>query len=136
MTSKLPSRVGSRSILKRWSYKAKMGNSCTLNPKSAVFLPMTSSLALRTLWRALPIVVKVATVSLWQIPNITPVLSWSCSIGPHSFLPPVLLLVIVVVSVTVVVVVVVVIGVIVVGVSLVVFPLPFIAFTNSGSPTL
>nr|GEZ45693.1 putative reverse transcriptase domain-containing protein [Tanacetum cinerariifolium] len=94
---------------------------------------MTSSLALRTLWRALPIVVKVATVALWQIPNITPALSWSYSIGPRSFLPPVLLLVIVVVSVTVVVVVV---GVIVVGVPLVVFPLPFIAFTNSGSLTL
>ncbi|GKG24146.1 hypothetical protein Tco_0392182, partial [Tanacetum coccineum] len=47
---------------------------------------------------------------------------------PGSFLPPILLLVIVVVSVAVVVVVVV--------VSLVVFPLPFIAFTNSGCPTL
>nr|GFD17546.1 hypothetical protein [Tanacetum cinerariifolium] len=58
---------------------------------------------------------------------------WGCSIGPGSFLPPVLLLVMVVVSVTVVVVVV---EVIVVGVSLVVFPLPFIAFTNSGTPTL
>ncbi|GJY97408.1 hypothetical protein Tco_0514318, partial [Tanacetum coccineum] len=56
---------------------------------------------------------------------------WGCSIGPGSFLPPVLLLVIVAVSVAVVVV-----GVIVVGVSLVVFPFPFIAFTNSSSPTL
>ncbi|GKE85506.1 hypothetical protein Tco_1559248, partial [Tanacetum coccineum] len=47
------------------------------------------------------------------------------------FLPPVLLLVIVVVSVAVVVVV-----VVIVVISLVVFPLPFIPFTNSGSPTL
>nr|GFD48213.1 hypothetical protein [Tanacetum cinerariifolium] len=57
---------------------------------------MTSSLALLTLWRTLPIVVRVATVAP----------CWGCNIGPGSFMPPVLLLVMVVVSVTVVVVVV------------------------------
>ncbi|GJS40321.1 hypothetical protein Tco_0565364 [Tanacetum coccineum] len=67
------------------------------------------------------------------ISSITSTLGWGlCSIGPGSFLPPVLLLVIVVVSVAVVVVVM----VIVVGVSLVVFPFPFIAFTQfSAAPT-
>ncbi|GKB38385.1 hypothetical protein Tco_0883327 [Tanacetum coccineum] len=58
------------------------------------------------------------------------------SIGPGSFLPPVLLLVIVVVSVTVVVVVIVVVVVVVVGVSLVIFLFSFVAFTNSSSLTL
>ncbi|GKD74783.1 hypothetical protein Tco_1333065, partial [Tanacetum coccineum] len=83
-------------------------------------------------WRALPIVVRVATIAPWYIPSITPTLNWGCSIGPGSFLPLVLLLVKVVVSVVVVVVV----RVIVVGVSLVVFPFPLITFTNSSSPTL
>ncbi|GKG35740.1 hypothetical protein Tco_0440894, partial [Tanacetum coccineum] len=72
---------------------------------------MTSSLAL---WKALPIVVRVATVAFWQISSITPALSWGCSIGPGSFLPPILLLVIVVVSVVVVVVVVIVVVMVIV----------------------
>ncbi|GKF09955.1 hypothetical protein Tco_0044179, partial [Tanacetum coccineum] len=86
---------------------------------------MTKPTTFTTLRRALSIVVRVATVALW-----------GCSIGPGSFLPPVLLLVIVVVSIAVVVVVIIVVMVIVVGVSLAVFPFPFIAFTNSSSPTL
>ncbi|GKC85195.1 hypothetical protein Tco_1140912 [Tanacetum coccineum] len=91
---------------------------------------MTSSLALLTLWRASPTKVKVATVALWYVvPTGRVIATVSIKVPTGSFLPPILLLVIVVVLVAVVVVVVVV-------VSLVVFPLPFIAFTNSGSPTL
>ncbi|GJT53611.1 hypothetical protein Tco_0988665 [Tanacetum coccineum] len=102
---------------------------CTWKYSSTILLQMTSSLALLKLWRASPTMVKVATVALWEIPSITSILSWGCSIGLGNFLPPILLLVIVVVSVAVVVVVV---G----GVSLVIFPFSFVAFTNSSSLTL
>ncbi|GJU74578.1 hypothetical protein Tco_1265983 [Tanacetum coccineum] len=69
-------------------------------------------------------------------PAITSTLSWGCSIGPGSFLPPVLLLVMVVVSVVVVVVVVVivVVMVIVVGVSLKPTSVPFYLLLFSSTP--
>ncbi|GKF64503.1 hypothetical protein Tco_0187951 [Tanacetum coccineum] len=112
-------------------------NSCTWGSNSAIFLQMASSAegkvyAGNILRRALPTMVKVATVALRYISTINFTLSWDCNIGPSSFLPPVLLLMIVVVSVAVVVVVL----VVVVGVSLMIFPFPLIAFTNSTSPTL
>ncbi|GJV77445.1 hypothetical protein Tco_1509029 [Tanacetum coccineum] len=81
---------------------------------------------------------KPSSTILLHISSINLTLSWSYSICPDSFLPPILLLAMIVVLVAVIVVVgvIAVVGVIVVGVSLVVFLSPFIAFTNSCSPTL
>ncbi|GJZ44821.1 hypothetical protein Tco_0592417 [Tanacetum coccineum] len=122
-TSKLPSLIGIRSILKGWFNKIRVQPWITIASSGWSFVStvpgqMTYLVANMTFDSARSCVMQGAFLTQGKASSIPTVFSWDGSISPKGFLPSILLLVVIIVAVAIVTVVLVV--VVVVGVSVII----------------
>ncbi|GKC69292.1 hypothetical protein Tco_1115175 [Tanacetum coccineum] len=102
-TSKIPSLIGIRSILKGWFSKIKVA-SCGRPFVFAVPSQMTHRVASLTLHSARSYVMQGAFLTQGKASSIPIVFSWGDSISPDGFLPSIMLLLVIIVAVVIVVV--------------------------------